>query len=814
MSSRAFSCGGKTTAFENQHLERGKSNSMNTTRNWAQFLSTLLTGLIIMLAVVACGSYGTNPNTEPTPEEPSPEIVDFALKPISDKLELFAGGETSTIINLERQEGFDTTVNMIFEGLPEGVEQVWSRDTENGDCTVRLIAHSEVAEGEYTITLRGVAEAGNNKLSALGEEGASQTVSITITLPKPFSASLQPAILPMPADSLTAVVVPIKRLPGFEEILHVQLLNVPAGITSGFCTDESGCFSVVGGSEFKINVRVAADAPQGQKTLTVQISSVDGRFKQTLPLQINIQAPVANPDFRLLTPSISLSAPFETPVPIRLTIIRIKGFDKGILVKTNTPGFSANEITIPGGENSAILNDVIVPAAPPQGPRPAENIGTLTVKRTVDTSLALPATQTLKILAQEVGTNLSKDVDVNFTVLPVSGGKDFTFKAATTAASGSADHGLVVISDNNTVVVGSTENGTFILKRLKSDGSPDPKFASRFQTNQVKISFQGVATLRAIALAPDDDIVAVGTVTQNNDVSTSKIAVAKVNPDGSLDSAFGSGKIINLNISEGRAVTVTNSGQILIAGQSAGDALSSSILQAQATLLMHCVVVALKPDGSLDSSFSGDGISAFRADSSGFGQTSDGCNAVALAPNNLIVVGGVSRDDDDSRFFVARLQANGNLDANFGGDGMVVTDINDLTDAVNNIVVQPNGKIIAGGLGVNNNSEFGILARYNTTGGLDSTFDGDGIRATPTHAVSTNAQPFERGIRGLALQKDGNILLIEQTGNTPAVLRRLTADGSTLELINPVVVSKVTDIKLDFNGRITLLGIRPERYFP
>jgi uncharacterized delta-60 repeat protein len=807
-------CGGKTTAFENQHLERGKSNFMNTTRNWSQFLSTLLTGLILVLAVVACGPYGATPTTEPTPEDPSTEVVKFALKPVSDKLELSAGGETSTIINLERQEGFDTTVNMTFEGLPEGVEQVWSRDTENGDCTVRLIAHSEVAEGNYSVTLRGVAQSGNNNLSALGEEGTSQTFSITITLPKPFSASLQPAILPMPADSLTTVVVSIKRLPGFEEILHLQLLNVPAGVTTGgTCTDESGCNSVVGFSEFKFGVRVAADAPQGQKTLTVQISSVDGRFKQTIPLQINIQAPLANPAFRLLTPAISLSAPFETPVPIRLTIIRIKGFDKGILVKTNTPGFSANEITIRGDENSATPNGVIVPAAPPEGPGPAENIGTLTVKRNPDTSLALPATQTLKILAQGVGTNLSKNVDVSFNILPVSGDRDFAFKAATTALSGSADHGLVLLPDGK-VVAGSTENGTFILKRLQPDGSPDPSFVSRFQTNQVKIDFQGVATLRAIARAPDGDIVAVGTVTQNNDVATSKIAVAKVNPDGSLDSVFGNGKIINLFLSEGRAVTVTGSGQILIAGESANDALSSNTLQAQVTILMHCVVVALKPDGSLDSSFSGDGISAFRADSSGFGQTSDGCNAVALAPNNLIVVGGVSRDDDDSRFFVARLQANGTLDANFGGDGMVVTDVNELTDAVNNIVVQPNGKIIAGGLGVDNNTEFGILARYNTTGGLDSTFDGDGIRATPTHAVSTNAQPFERGIRGLALQSDGNILLIEQTGNTPAVLRRLKADGSTLVLINPSVVSKVTDIKLDANGKIILLGTRPERYFP
>ncbi len=767
--------------------------------------NTFLFFIMVLGLLAACNPYGATPVPNPEP------VTEFVLKPISDKLELATSGETSTIINLERQEGFADTVNMTFEGLPEGVEQVWSRDTENGDCTVRLIAHSEVAEGTYTATLRGIAQSTNNTLSALGEEGTSQPVAITITLPKPFSASLQPAILPMPVNSLTTLRLLFNRKASFDQVLLVRLLNVPAGVTTGACTDESGCQSAISGSEFNFNVRVAADAPQGQKTLTAEISSFDGRFKQTVPLQINIEAPFANPDFRLLTPSLNVSAPFNTPVPIRLTVIRIKGFDKGILVKTNTPGFSSTEITLRGNENAAILNDVIVPAAPPppQGARPAENLGTLNVAKLSDVTLALPATQTLEILAQGVTTNLSKNADVNFSVLPVAGDQDFSFKSSLEQV-GSADHGLVVLPDGK-VVVGSTENGTFILKRFNTDGSSDPGFVSRFQSNGVKISFQGVASLQALALAPDGDIVAVGTVTQNNDVATSKIAVVKVNPDGSLDTTFGDGKIINLFSSEGRDVTVTSSGQILIAGQSAGDALSSNTLQAQATVLMHCVVVALEPNGSLDSSFSGDGISAFRADSSGFGQTSDGCNAVALAPNNLIAVGGVSRDDDDSRFFVARLQANGNPDANFGGgDGMVVTDLNELTDAVNNLVVQPNGKIIAAGLGVDNNTEFGILARYNTTGGLDSTFDSDGIRATQTHTVRSG-QFFERGILGLALEANGNILLADDQGST-SVLRRLKADGSTFEL--NLNVGTVTDLQIAANGKIMLLGTKPQRRFP
>jgi hypothetical protein len=97
---------------------------------------------------------------------------------------------------------------------------------------------------------------------------------------------------------------------------------------------------------------------------------------------------------------------------------------------------------------------------------------------------------------------------------------------------------------------------------------------------------------------------------------------------------------------------------------------------------------------------------------------------------------------------------------------------------------------------------------------LDTSFDGDGIRATPTHAVSTNAQFFERGIRGLALQANGNILLIEDKDGTP-VLRRLTANGSTFDLIRTDLFnSELSDMKLDANGKIMLLGVGVERRFP
>lgn len=81
--------------------------------------------LAFLWLFVACGP------TSKSNESPKPE---FSLEPVETKLELSAGGESTTIINLKRNTGFEDNVIMRFEGLPEGVEQVWSRDTENGDC--------------------------------------------------------------------------------------------------------------------------------------------------------------------------------------------------------------------------------------------------------------------------------------------------------------------------------------------------------------------------------------------------------------------------------------------------------------------------------------------------------------------------------------------------------------------------------------------------------------------------------------------------------------------------------------------------------
>ena len=81
----------------------------------------------------------------------------FALQPAQKTLEVTPGGEVSSVVLLERQAGFTGTVKMRLNDadLPAGVTQQWSRDSLNGDCTLRLLVSEDTPPGTYKIALSG-----------------------------------------------------------------------------------------------------------------------------------------------------------------------------------------------------------------------------------------------------------------------------------------------------------------------------------------------------------------------------------------------------------------------------------------------------------------------------------------------------------------------------------------------------------------------------------------------------------------------------------------------------------------------------------
>jgi uncharacterized delta-60 repeat protein len=137
----------------------------------------------------------------------------------------------------------------------------------------------------------------------------------------------------------------------------------------------------------------------------------------------------------------------------------------------------------------------------------------------------------------------------------------------------------------------------------------------------------------------------------------------------------------------------------------------------------------LNLDGAPDSTFHFDGLA-----NTGFSTGNAGAQSVAIQPDGKIVVGGYAYNGSFMDYAVARFHPNGTLDSSFSLDGLVTTSINWRDDYGNSILVQPDGKIVLSGYYDNANPSLNwdiAIVRYNADGTLDSTFDGDGILTTP-----------------------------------------------------------------------------------
>ena len=220
-------------------------------------------------------------------------------------------------------------------------------------------------------------------------------------------------------------------------------------------------------------------------------------------------------------------------------------------------------------------------------------------------------------------------------------------------------------------------------------------------------------------------------------------------------SAAGNGMVITDfggNDDTGNAVAIQPDGKIVVAGSSKND------------LGNDFAVVRYNSDGSLDTTFSEDGLAV-----TDFGSFHDYGNAVALQSDNKIVVAGTSKNDLDTDFAVARYNIDGSLDASFDEDGRVTMDFGGNSDQSNAVAIQPDGKIVAAGT---SESDFAV-ARYNADGSLDTSFGVDGI-------VSTDISFDDTG-RAVALQPDGKIVVAGTVNSNlydDLAVIRYNSDGS------------------------------------
>ncbi len=329
------------------------------------------------------------------------------------------------------------------------------------------------------------------------------------------------------------------------------------------------------------------------------------------------------------------------------------------------------------------------------------------------------------------------------------GSLDLTFGGGdgkVTGNSGTARS--VVLQPDGKILVGGGNGGVtgFMLARYNPDGSPDANFGGG--DGQVVEGFPLNASEDGehILLLADGKIMLVG---YGATVAGAGVGFMRFNSDGSLDATFdGDGKVIRLvSISFLEDAALQADGKIVVVGTNSSSGSNDF------------AVARFNSDGSIDTSFAGgDGLAITDFGSNG----NDPARALAIAADGKIVVAGVANGSD---FGLARYNADGTLDAAFGGgDGLVTTT---LGHAANDLVLQPDGRIVLVGEGV-------LLARYNSDGTLDTTFGDDGL-------ALANLGQGERG-RSVALQPDGKIVVageaVPGNGDYEFFVARYHPDGS------------------------------------
>jgi uncharacterized delta-60 repeat protein len=269
-------------------------------------------------------------------------------------------------------------------------------------------------------------------------------------------------------------------------------------------------------------------------------------------------------------------------------------------------------------------------------------------------------------------------------------------------------------------------------------------------------------TAEDIAFQPDGKILVAGSAYDSYRLFD--FTVTRFNADGSLDSSFADGGVFRYDFfgvdDHGLGIALQPDGKIIIVGEAYLGVFNGEVDTAFG-------IIRLNPNGSFDTTFGNNGIVI-----TNFFASLDSATEVALQPDGKIIATGYATPGGVNvasayDFALARYNPNGTLDETFGNGGKVLTDFNNLGDRAQTSVLQRDGKIVLAGwvygTTVAAKLDFG-LARYNTDGSLDTTFDADG------KVVTTFGNNLDELARDMTQAPDGKLIVAGDLYNPPPII--------------------------------------------
>ncbi len=405
------------------------------------------------------------------------------------------------------------------------------------------------------------------------------------------------------------------------------------------------------------------------------------------------------------------------------------------------------------------------------------------------------------IVNNSPGNHVFSKIENNFDeneISPFSPGViDSTFGiggiTSTTIQSFSTLWDAALQSDDKIVTVGFSSSSLnsdkeFSLARYNSDGTLDNTFGTGGVVHHSVTN--GSDWIKSVAIQPDGKIIAAGEGQQDGIYC---FALARYNPDGSLDNTFGS---------QGTTITIVDSAHY--------NTIHSIALQSDGKIVAASgyfgIIARYNNDGSLDNTFGLNGLLQTEADY---------LESVVLQDDGKIVAVGSNKiNSSEHDFIVVRYNPDGNIDSTFGSNGLVTINTGAEWESLFTVKIQDDGKIITGGLkGISSNENEAVLMRFHENGNPDNSFGVSGLVVSSTLEI----------INSIQLQADGKIVA---GGNVDSVsqnskdfaLSRYNTDGSldisfgdngtTITLFEPVdlldnVIQKVLILS---DGKIVAAG--------
>ena len=352
------------------------------------------------------------------------------------------------------------------------------------------------------------------------------------------------------------------------------------------------------------------------------------------------------------------------------------------------------------------------------------------------------------------------------SALAAPGSPVSSFGGSGLVSTANALAGVAVQSNGDIVAVGS-QSGSLAIYRYLPDGSPDNTFGTGgvvtagFPCGSGSCGGSGTA----VAVESNGDIVAVSELVNvvNSQAVSIGLAVARLLPDGSLDSTFGNGgKYSQVESSAdqagGNCLLVSQDGSLLVGGfhelQGSGERMAAW---------------KLTPAGQLDSSFGSGG--EYLGAPFGFAHVW----AITMAASGDYVLAGETQSGSNPEAAIVALAPQGTNDPGFGTGGSLTVQDGPNGIGAFSILARPDGSLL---VGADTEGVGGDILHVTSGGILDTGFGSGGIDRVPgQHSVlvltSMVADPQGRLVITGQGPSDG-----AQVPTSPVVVDRLNPDGT------------------------------------